>query len=392
MRGIGQKFHLALQHHQDAGYILEHSRDNPDDWFRVSTGTSTQFSDTPLNPETTYYFRVSAYNAHGSSDWSQAASAETPGGPAVELPTVATLGHRVTSVTTAELTGQVASDGGGTITERGMEIEGLDKYRADTAGTGNFTVTVSGPDFQSNAYQYRAYAVNSAGTGYGEYHQMETGGGIHLYQSRYSNNQLNEQFYYYCTTEPCGAFDAQAIRSGNYERWYINGQIKEQGRYDNGKKTGTWKAYYEDGTPKSETAYSDDVFHGSYKRWHENGQMEIEGQYEHGKTTGTWKEYYENATPKSESTYSDDVFHGVYKGWYGNGGMKIRGQYEQGDKQGTWTEYDLSGLKTAERFYANNRVTREMLWDYYTNHELEKETSLVYEDGNTDKTVVRFLV
>jgi hypothetical protein len=77
----------------------------------------------------------------------------------------------------ATLHGTVTSDGGGTITRRGFVVcaapcipsigaGGTTEVDAATAGTGAFSATASGLD-PNKTYDYRAFASNVSGTGYG---------------------------------------------------------------------------------------------------------------------------------------------------------------------------------------------------------------------------------
>src|SRR5205814_7155205 len=95
----------------------------------------------------------------------------------IPWPTVTTPTSSSVATTTAILGGNVTSNGGATITERGVVysrsdtntnpfIGGTGVTKVSTTGTtGVFTVNVSGLT-KSTAYTFRAYATNSAGTGY----------------------------------------------------------------------------------------------------------------------------------------------------------------------------------------------------------------------------------
>ncbi|MEQ9376454.1 MAG: MBG domain-containing protein [Imperialibacter sp.] len=97
-------------------------------------------------------------------------------GPAIaSLPTVTTTAADLIGGTYASLGGNVTSDGGGTITDRGIVYstspspaigDGRGEQVAIGTGSGVFSQTVS--DFSlSTTYYVRAYAINSAGTSYG---------------------------------------------------------------------------------------------------------------------------------------------------------------------------------------------------------------------------------
>ncbi|MFZ4377666.1 MAG: fibrobacter succinogenes major paralogous domain-containing protein, partial [Saprospiraceae bacterium] len=88
-------------------------------------------------------------------------------------PIVSTTAASSILATSAETGGNVTSDGGATVTERGVvyATSGIpslsnSKVVAGTTGTGTFTVNLTGLT-GSTKYFFRAYATNSAGTGFG---------------------------------------------------------------------------------------------------------------------------------------------------------------------------------------------------------------------------------
>ena len=125
---------------------------------------------TNLEPETSYYVRAYAINARGVSYSNQVRFRTLS--PAV-LPTVTT--NAVTQITeaTAVAGGNVISDGGATVTERGVCVATVSNPTISNtkvtagSGTGSFTCDLTG--LQANTtYYVRAYAVNSKGVAYGE--------------------------------------------------------------------------------------------------------------------------------------------------------------------------------------------------------------------------------
>ncbi|HHE46349.1 MAG TPA: fibronectin type III domain-containing protein, partial [Bacteroidetes bacterium] len=64
------------------GFILERSLDEESGWAAIATLEDVEAHvDGNLYDETTYYYRLAAYNSYGNSDYSNVASATTPAGP-----------------------------------------------------------------------------------------------------------------------------------------------------------------------------------------------------------------------------------------------------------------------------------------------------------------------
>ncbi|OWK68723.1 hypothetical protein CBW18_20600, partial [Pedobacter sp. AJM] len=129
--------------------------------------TSSSVGLTGLTAGTTYYFRVKASNAGGSSNGS-ILNFTIP----ASSPTVST--DAVTSITTSSATmgGNVSAAGATAVSERGVVYATTinpttSATKALTgSGTGTFTGTVSGLS-PATTYHVRAYAINTIGTSYG---------------------------------------------------------------------------------------------------------------------------------------------------------------------------------------------------------------------------------
>ena len=55
-----------------------------------------------------------------------------------------------------------------------------------------------------------------------------------------------------------------------------------------GKREGVWKSYYEDGSAWSETTFLVGVKNGKTISWFDNEQKRYEGFYRNGKESGKW--------------------------------------------------------------------------------------------------------
>jgi hypothetical protein len=119
-----------------------------------------------LTSGTTYHFRLVAVNSDGTSNGSDFTF--TPG-----MATVTTTTASAITMSTATSGGNVTSDGGLSVTARGVcwstsaNPTILGSHTTDASGTGTFTSSITGLS-SSTLYHYRAYATNSSGTVYGD--------------------------------------------------------------------------------------------------------------------------------------------------------------------------------------------------------------------------------
>ena len=132
-----------------------------------------------LTAETAYQFKVAGVNSAGEGPQSATVSATTLAAtPGVTVPTVITTDVSNVADTSATFGGIVGDDGGDTVTERGVLVSSSatpsypeDKHTMGSTSSFSGSVTGLNPETQ---YYYRAYAVNSAGIGYGTTESFST--------------------------------------------------------------------------------------------------------------------------------------------------------------------------------------------------------------------------
>ena len=126
---------------------------------------------TGLTASTTYYVRAYATNSVGIAYGNEVSFTTTT--TAAQLPTVVTTSASNITQTTATCGGNVVSDGGASVTARGVcwstsqnpTIAG--NHTTDGSGIGSFTSSLTGLT-SGTTYYVRAYATNSVGTVYGD--------------------------------------------------------------------------------------------------------------------------------------------------------------------------------------------------------------------------------
>lgn len=130
-----------------------------------------------LTGGTLYYVRAYAINIIGISYGATTTFTTTSTAPAVSTSEISSI-----TLTGATVGGNVNSDGGATVTERGIVYSSTntsptvgDTKISSGSGTGLFTQNLSGLN-ANTIYYLRAYAINNIGTSYGNIISFTTGG------------------------------------------------------------------------------------------------------------------------------------------------------------------------------------------------------------------------
>lgn len=126
------------------------------------------------------YYKVKAINSYGESPFSSPAYCHySTGGGGATTPTVTTTTPSNITTNSATCGGNVTSDGGATVTQRGICYNTSHNPTTSSSvvpsgsGTGSFTCNLTGLN-PNTTYYVRAFAVNSEGTSYGTEKYFET--------------------------------------------------------------------------------------------------------------------------------------------------------------------------------------------------------------------------
>jgi antitoxin component YwqK of YwqJK toxin-antitoxin module len=122
------------------------------------------------------------------------------------------------------------------------------------------------------------------------------------------------------------------VKHGPYKKYTLDGQLLEEGVYEEGEVNGIRKKYVDGKIAAIETV-KEGVFHGLYQSFYPNGGVNSEGFYDEEQMVGVWKRFYKNGQVLEEVTFEDNIENGPFKEYYENGNIKAEGAYLNGDQE-----------------------------------------------------------
>ncbi|MGK7390715.1 MAG: toxin-antitoxin system YwqK family antitoxin [Candidatus Cyclobacteriaceae bacterium M2_1C_046] len=176
----------------------------------------------------------------------------------------------------------------------------------------------------------------------------------------------------------------QLIHNGNgtFLTYHFNGNISEEGKVLNGKKTGEWKMYYPDGKIRLTGSFDqndilvvNDYFDENNYQIVKNGNGEInhyqisdgafeEGLFVNGYKEGLWHTYYSfTGALMAESNYKDGKLEGIFKTYYESGVNQTDGYFQNNERNGIWSWYFENGQLETTINYSEGK--KEGVQDFY---------------------------
>jgi len=93
-------------------------------------------------------------------------------------------------------------------------------------------------------------------------------------------------------------------KTENFVEQYSNGQVRIEGKMENGKRVGVWKSYYENGALWSTGMYVDGKRQGLGVVLYNNGKKYMEGEYLDDHRAGKWFFYNERGELIKEENFN----------------------------------------------------------------------------------------
>ena len=102
-------------------------------------------------------------------------------------------------------------------------------------------------------------------------------------------------YYWYASNKIIvtkGGYDGKLLH-GQYKVFYLSNNIKENGYFNKGLKTGKWINWYEGGKIKEMSCWKNGIQYGEYKTFNEDEQLNMKVNYKEGKLHGVSTTYQE---------------------------------------------------------------------------------------------------
>ncbi len=151
------------------------------------------------------------------------------------------------------------------------------------------------------------------------------------------------------------------LLEGPYESYYMDGQIKEIGQFQNNMPVDTWTYYYENGNLKMSGDIHNNLSQGYWNYYFENGNVSMEGELVNGIRDGLWKFYYESGALKTRGQYSMGRKIKIWNNFYEEGDIKSQIYYDE--QRGEYKEFYISGKLKAKGVKIRDK--NEGAWEYY---------------------------
>lgn len=133
---------------------------------------------------------------------------------------------------------------------------------------------------------------------------------------------------------------------------YGVGELVEEGRYRDNKRTGQWVRYWPNGKRMSEVNYLAGLPKGKYSLYYDTGILEEQGTWDLDRNTGAFKRWHPNGSVAQDFKFdSFGTRDGEQKYFHENGKLAVDVQVVQGKEEGTLKRYSANGeLQETVRF------------------------------------------
>lgn len=212
------------------------------------------------------------------------------------------------------------------------------------------------------------------------YWSKEYSNGNKIYEGSFKDDYQEGMFTYYYED---GTIKAKTNFSNKgsiaeTQTFYPNSKLMSKGKYIDKKKHGVWELYDEEGRKIKNEEYNKGVKQGTWKVWDKNDILVESIQYDKDLRNGVcYKNFYNKGF--HYFTYKDDKKHGLYEDYYYFEKLRIKGEYALDKREGNWSYFDSLGNIAKKQVWRNDKLIEETLRiDYGNKKEYIKSSDIAY--------------
>jgi len=151
--------------------------------------------------------------------------------------------------------------------------------------------------------------------------------------------------------------------SGLLQTHYINGQLKHEGRFRNGRPQGFLKTFSIDGNIISKDRYTNGVLNGASKLFYSCGSVLAIYRYVNGRLNGQSLVFFRNGNIMREENYVNNMLHGPMRTFFEDGRVSFQAYFSMGVPIGQFRYYypiELGGRLKHIIEFINGSITRSI--------------------------------
>jgi antitoxin component YwqK of YwqJK toxin-antitoxin module len=157
----------------------------------------------------------------------------------------------------------------------------------------------------------------------------------------------------------------------------VNGKLEQKGVYDgNGRITGEWKWFYENGNLLRREEFRKGIEDGELEEYAIDGKLISKGEYCDGEKEGEW--FYELNDHREEGKYRYGLRNGYWEHRFPEGKVSFEGNYIDGSPEGKHKYFNEKGILIKEENYSYG--VKNGKWKWFDEFGYE-QTTITYEDG-----------
>ncbi len=198
-------------------------------------------------------------------------------------------------------------------------------------------------------------------------------------------------------------YDPDGKKTGIWETYYDNGKIKSTGSFKQGHPVGELLKYYPGGILQASMYFDESGKNFFVKMYYQTGKLAAEGKYILQKKDSIWNYYssydyrkvftetflmgkkhgvsykfYNGGKPSEYLEWQNDLKNGKWEQYFENGQIRLTGTYLADTLNGSFISYNPDGSLSIKGNYTNGSM--DGTWTYY-NEAGEIDLAVEYKDG-----------